>query len=109
MATKKKKKKIVKKAAKKVTAKEQTEREALQKKSDRAYRKDVIRTAKSNHIWLNGFSCIRPTDEFKLDLANSILAMLQQDENTILTNMSRPGYVFETVGQRELILSINKS
>ena len=85
------------------------ERAALQKKSDRAYRKDVLGMAGSNHIWLNAFSCIRPTDEFKLDLADSILAMLRQDENTILTSISRPGYAFEEVGQRELVLRINKS
>ena len=85
------------------------ERAALQKKSDRAYRKDVLGMAESNHIWLNAFSCIRPSDKFKLDLADSILAMLRQDENTILTSMSRPGYAFEEVGQRELVVRINKS
>jgi hypothetical protein len=88
---------------------EQVDREKLQKKSEKKYRKEVLHMAESNHIWLNAFNCIRPTDQFKLDLADSILRMLKQDENTILTKISRPGFAFEGVGQRELVLRINKS
>jgi arginyl-tRNA synthetase len=95
-----------KKSEKKRTEKEQ---EALQKKSSRQYWVDVRRTSQSNHIWLNAFSCIRPTDEFKLQLADSILRMLQQEENTIKSKHARPGYIFEDLDQRELVIRINKS
>lgn len=59
----------------------------------------VAKKAKDNHIWLNAFSCIRPTDEFKIDLANTILAKLNEPDCLLKTN---------TLSEM-LYLSINKS
>ena len=69
------------------------------------YEADVLRSADGNHIWLNAFSCIRPTDEFKIGLANQILDMLADRECTI------PSSYAESFGldQRCLVVRINKS
>lgn len=60
----------------------------------------VGKMAKSNHIWLNTFSCINPTTDFKIGLAETILAKLNDKDSLLhkedsLSNM--------------LYLSINKS
>lgn len=91
--------------------KKQTEREkeALQKKSVRQYWADVRSSTEGNHIWLNAFHCVRPTDEFKLRLADSILRKLNSADATIPSKHARPGYIFEDLDQRELVIRINKS
>lgn len=91
---------------KKRTKKEQ---EALQKKSTRQYWADVRQSSEGNHIWLNAFHCVRPTDEFKLRLADSILRKLGSADNTIKSKHARPGYIFEDLDQQELVIRINKS
>lgn len=72
-------------------------------KETRRYRTDVLRSAEENHIWLNAFGCIRPTDEFKLQLADVILRMLADPESLI--EMEPIG----TLRQKCLVLRINKS
>jgi hypothetical protein len=85
------------------------EEEALQKKSMRKYWADVRKSTEENHIWLNAFSCIRPTDEFKIQLAESILRKLGNPDRTIKSKHARPGFFFEDLDQQELIIRINKS
>lgn len=69
------------------------------------YEKDVLRAAQENHIWLNAFSCIRPTPEFLQKLGANVLHMLKNDDLTILAGdeLSR------SIGYRDLIVRINKS
>ncbi len=64
----------------------------------------VLQAAKDNHIWLNAFSCICPTDEFKLDLANTILRWLDTKALLLPASPSRLGELTPM-----LYLSINKS
>jgi hypothetical protein len=88
---------------------EQADKTKLQEQSNREYAAEVQSSAAGNHIWLNAFNCISPTDEFKLQLADSILRMLNNDENTIRSEFARPGYIFEDLNKRVLVLRINKS
>jgi hypothetical protein len=41
---------------------------------------ELVVEAKANHIWLNAFSCIRPSDEFLIDVGRSVLRMLEDSE-----------------------------
>jgi hypothetical protein len=38
---------------------------------------ELIELAKANHIWLNAFSCIRPTPEFLAQVGAQVIACLQ--------------------------------
>ena len=59
----------------------------------------VAKMAKSNHIWLNAFQCIKPSIEFKIQLADIILRKLE-DSDCLLKQ--------DTLSEM-LYLSINKS
>lgn len=60
----------------------------------------VAKKARGNHIWLNAFSCINPTDEFKIQLADMVLGMLDDKNNTLRTTLDTTDMLY---------LSINKS
>jgi hypothetical protein len=63
------------------------------------YTKDeLLEIADRNHIWLNGFQCINPSDEFLKDIGRMILHKLDRSEMRDSTGISR-----------EIILTINKS
>jgi hypothetical protein len=59
---------------------------------------ELVKMASDNHIWLNGFNCIRPTTEFKTDLADMILRKLNETEMRDHLGISNM-----------IILTINKS
>lgn len=59
---------------------------------------NIAEMAEANHIWLNAFDCVRPTDQFKIALADTILNKLNDKENLISDEISDMLY-----------LSINKS
>jgi hypothetical protein len=59
---------------------------------------ELVEKAQDNHVWLNGFDCIRPTDEFKILVADQILAMLEKTDMTDSMGISPM-----------IILTINKS
>jgi len=68
-------------------------------KSIELYTKDELQQlAESNHIWLNGFSCINPTKEFAQDLGFNILKLLEHSQMRDSLGISK-----------ETILTINKS
>lgn len=46
--------------------------------SDKEFRKETM----DNHIWINAFSCIKPTDKFLIGLGKEILNKLEQTELT---------------------------
>jgi hypothetical protein len=71
----------------------------------RQYRKDVLAGAEANHIWLNAFSCIRPTDELLMALGRQVLAYL---ENPGATHQSLSGYLLD-LPMREVVIRVNKS
>ena len=75
------------------------------------YDRDVLRTAKENHIWLNAFACVRPTTEFRLQLADQILAMLNDKSNLIYDHQDSTDENWRVLGKLtpELIVRINKS
>ena len=64
----------------------------------------ILQMAKHNHIWLNAFSCIRPTVEFRLGLADEILALLNSKDHLIPFSDSEIGRLTPV-----LYLHINKS
>lgn len=59
---------------------------------------ELVELARSNHIWLNAFSCIRPTPQFCQELGASILAKLNESEMRDDLGISKM-----------IILTINKS
>lgn len=75
------------------------------------YEQDVIKSSEKNHIWLNAFQCIRPTDDFKISLANQILSMMDRKENLIYPWQDSESYEMRELGKLtpELIVRINKS
>lgn len=75
------------------------------------YDRDVLRTAKENHIWLNAFACVRPTTEFRLQLADQILAMLNDKSALIYDHQDHPNENWRAIGKLtpELIVRVNKS
>jgi len=50
-----------------------------------ASKKNILEKVKENHLWLNAISCINPTDDFKKQVGEQILDMLNE-KNSLLTN-----------------------
>lgn len=48
--------------------------------NEREWEKKLINKVKENHIWINAFHCINPTDEFKIHLAEKILQKLNNKD-----------------------------
>jgi hypothetical protein len=79
----------------------------------------VYQSCKDNHIWVNAFDCIRPTDEFAAKVGHMILGKLNGRHYTIPTNGLEPEEGQNDPKMREaleffaskpmLYLSINKS
>lgn len=51
--------------------------------SKQEYLQMVFDQADSNHLWLNAFECIRPTDELKMKIGEWVLRKLNNKENLI--------------------------
>lgn len=75
------------------------------------YEQDVIRSAQTNHIWLNAFSCVNPTPELKIQLADQILAMLNDTDNLIYDDQDSENEALRALGKLlpQLVVRINKS
>lgn len=69
------------------------------------YERDVLKSADENHIWINAFTLIRPTDETLLKLGLAVVAMLKDPANL---HQSESGYLF-SLDQKELVVRINQS
>jgi len=67
------------------------------------YEQDVVEASRKNHIWLNAFSCIYPSDEFCRDLGRQIIDLLSHRESTIPSEYQLTG------NERCLVVRINKS
>lgn len=76
--------------------------------------KDIVETVQTNHIWLNAFQCVNPTDEYLRDIGRSIIDMLSRKDNLLpsyLDDDPQTGSVLEELANITpvLYLSINKS
>lgn len=75
---------------------------------------DIVKAVQDNHIWLNAFNCINPTDEFLKDIGRMVIAKLNCRECLLpmyLDNEPATGTVSESLAEHTqvLYLSINKS
>jgi len=71
----------------------------------------IVRTARTNHIWLNAFACVSPTKEFKIALADQVLDMLNDRERLIYDDQDSKNEHIRALGKLtpQLIVRINKS
>lgn len=69
------------------------------------YTEDVLRAVGENHLWLNAFSCIRPTEKFAAEVGFQVIRMLKERDRLI--NVRCP--LLEGGREQELILRINQS
>lgn len=79
-----------------------------------AYERDVLRSAKENHMWINGFAAIRPSKELCETLGREILQKLDQQETTIVSDLNREGCLLHDMDKslpaaRVLVMRFNKS
>lgn len=78
--------------------------------SKEEYKKQVIEKVQINRLSLNSLQCINPSNEFKIKLAELILAMLDDREKLL-----PDGIITESIGEEiankipTLYLSISKS
>lgn len=85
--------------------------EVLEGRELSQYERDVLRSARENHIWLNALGCVRPSKELKLLLADQILAMLNSKDYVIHDYQDNENENLRELGRLtpELIVRINKS
>ncbi len=74
----------------------------------------ILVAVKDNHIWLNAYSCIRPTDEFLIELGRTIIDKLRSDSNLLPSYVPGREQQIEEVHKLSeisptLYLSVNKS
>ena len=44
---------------------------------------NILKKVNDNHIWLNAFSCINPTDDFKKEVGAEVIYMLSQKDRLL--------------------------
>lgn len=67
-----------------------------------------MKSAEKNHMWLNAFSCIHPTDEMKIQIGEWVLSRLKDPESCIQANHDDSD-ALRDLKQPEVILRFNKS
>jgi len=60
---------------------------------------DVIKAVSDNHIWINAFSLINPSDETALSVGRSVIAMLQ-DKPRLLPKYTASASELDADGKR---------
>lgn len=70
---------------------------------NKKWERDVVQSARENHIWLNAFACIRPTQDFLARVGRLVLESLAEPERLIEPEVHLCDH------ERELILRVNKS
>lgn len=82
------------------------------KKTKKEWQTELEEKLKQNHIWLNAFACVHPTDKFKMQLAEDILHRLNDKsylmEDDTCTSDSKPIREISKLTPM-LFLRINKS
>ena len=76
------------------------------------YKDMVFHLSKINHIWLDAFSCVNPSDEFLKDVGRVVLERLNNkdwliSEISIIDEMDATGEL--EIIESQLILRVNKS
>lgn len=69
--------------------------------------REIADAACANHMWLNAFSCVRPTDELKMQIGEQILAWLDEKGNLLPSGADHESKLAALTPV--LYLSINKS
>lgn len=78
--------------------------------SNEEYKDLVFQKSEENHIWINAFSCINPSDEFLANLGRMVLEKLNNKENLIPAKcITSPAMKKLAELSPQLILRINKS
>ena len=76
-----------------------------------SFDKDILVSVKENHIWLNAFKCIRPTVDFRLKLADTILHWLDDEHYFIYDHQDSKNKALRDLGRLtpQIVIRINKS
>ena len=76
-----------------------------------SFDKDILVSAKENHIWLNAFECIKPTVDFRLQLADTILRWLDDEHYFIYDHQDSKNKTLRDLGRLtpQIVIRINKS
>lgn len=69
--------------------------------------REIADAACANTMWLNAFSCIRPTDEIKMQIGEQVLRWLDERDNLIPARADHESKLAQLTPV--LYLSINKS
>lgn len=69
--------------------------------------REIADAACTNTMWLNALSCVRPTDEMKMQIGEQILRWLDERENLIPARADHESNLAKLTPV--LYLSINKS
>ena len=81
-------------------------------KNNDQLREAVLNSVQSNHLWINAFSLVRPTDKTYIGIGRAVVEMLQTSEN-LLPNYYGPeldGPITELQSMTPVLyLSINQS
>lgn len=86
-----------------------TDNEELNSADDLTYKQclEIAYYACANHMWINAMSCIRPTDELKMQIGEQVLRWLDQKENLLPSGADHESNMAKLTPV--LYLSINKS
>lgn len=69
--------------------------------------REIADAACANHVWLNAMSCIRPTDELKMQIGEQVLRWLDEKDNLLPSRADHESDLAQLTPV--LYLSINKS
>jgi hypothetical protein len=78
------------------------------KYTEEQHRENVLRSAENNHIWINGFSLIRPTEELEQSIGREVIRMLKDRDCTIPSSLCATLDMDPSL-HRELVLRVNAS
>lgn len=76
------------------------------------YNKMVFEKAEENHLWLNAFACLNPTDKLKMEIGEWVIAKLKDPENLIpSSSITDDSEIVREIAELTpvLYLSVNKS
>ncbi len=69
--------------------------------------REIAASATANHMWLNAMSCIRPTDELKMQIGEQVLHWLSEKGNLLPSGADHESKMAQLTPV--LYCSINKS
>jgi len=69
--------------------------------------REIAGMAETNHIWINAFKLINPSDDFLLDVGRMVVSMLKQKDNLIPARADHDDKLARLTPK--LYLSVNQS